>query len=118
MPSRSCLHSGEATRASLACRESWRWRGCGARRADAAWGPPAGRLDNADRDVDRDTAATPVEWLLAHADALRIHRRFSSRMRPLIRRGHSVSEDFFENMASITGSAESILFMGKTGTAR
>ncbi|HEU4912215.1 MAG TPA: helicase C-terminal domain-containing protein [Actinomycetes bacterium] len=31
-----------------------------------AWGPPTGRLDNADRDVDRHTAATPVEWLLAH----------------------------------------------------
>ena len=30
------------------------------------WGPPTGRLENADRDVDRGAAATPVEWLLAH----------------------------------------------------
>jgi hypothetical protein len=30
------------------------------------WGPPTGRLDNADRDVERGSAATPVEWLLAH----------------------------------------------------
>lgn len=31
-----------------------------------AWGPPTGRLDNAGREVDADTATTPVEWLLAH----------------------------------------------------
>ncbi|HEX7187542.1 MAG TPA: helicase C-terminal domain-containing protein [Actinomycetes bacterium] len=30
------------------------------------WGPPTGRVENAHRDVDADTAATPVEWLLAH----------------------------------------------------
>jgi Helicase conserved C-terminal domain len=30
------------------------------------WGPPSGRLDNAERHVDVRTARTPVEWLLAH----------------------------------------------------
>ncbi len=30
------------------------------------WGPPTGRLDNALREVSAATAATPVEWLLAH----------------------------------------------------
>ncbi|MGH8894791.1 MAG: helicase-associated domain-containing protein, partial [Actinomycetes bacterium] len=34
--------------------------------AALAWGPPTGRLDDAERDVDAATAATPVEWLLAH----------------------------------------------------
>nr|MBA2768309.1 DNA-binding protein [Sporichthyaceae bacterium] len=31
-----------------------------------AWGPPTGRLENATREVAAATAATPVEWLLAH----------------------------------------------------
>jgi hypothetical protein len=30
------------------------------------WGPPNGRLENAERRVDARTARTPVEWLLAH----------------------------------------------------
>jgi hypothetical protein len=30
-----------------------------------AWGPPTGRVENASRDVDAETAETPVEWLLA-----------------------------------------------------
>jgi hypothetical protein len=30
------------------------------------WGPPSGRLENAERPVDVATARTPVEWLLAH----------------------------------------------------
>ncbi|HEX6936616.1 MAG TPA: helicase C-terminal domain-containing protein [Actinomycetes bacterium] len=30
------------------------------------WGPATGRVDNATRDVDAATAATPVDWLLAH----------------------------------------------------
>jgi hypothetical protein len=29
------------------------------------WGPPSGRLDNALREVDADSAASPVDWLLA-----------------------------------------------------
>ena len=31
------------------------------------WGPPTGRLERARRDVDARRAASPVEWLLAHA---------------------------------------------------
>jgi hypothetical protein len=34
--------------------------------ATIVWGPPTGHLERARRDVDRDTAASPVEWLLAH----------------------------------------------------
>jgi len=30
------------------------------------WGPPIGRVENADRPVDVDSARTPIEWLLAH----------------------------------------------------
>jgi hypothetical protein len=30
------------------------------------WGPPVGAVARADRDVDRDSARSPVEWLLAH----------------------------------------------------
>src|SRR5215213_6121231 len=30
------------------------------------WGPPIGAVPRADRDVDRDSARSPVEWLLAH----------------------------------------------------
>jgi hypothetical protein len=29
------------------------------------WGPPSGRIDNADRPLTIDTARTPIEWLLA-----------------------------------------------------
>ncbi|HKG51963.1 MAG TPA: helicase C-terminal domain-containing protein [Actinomycetales bacterium] len=30
------------------------------------WGPPVGAVPRADRDVDVDTARSPIEWLLAH----------------------------------------------------
>ena len=30
------------------------------------WGPPTGRIEGAHRDVDVTTAASPVDWLLAH----------------------------------------------------
>lgn len=30
------------------------------------WGPPNGRVENADRPVSRAFASTPIEWLLAH----------------------------------------------------
>ena len=30
------------------------------------WGPPFGSVERADREVTRDSARTPVEWLLAH----------------------------------------------------
>ena len=30
------------------------------------WGPPSGRVDNAERAVDPASARTPIEWLLAH----------------------------------------------------
>ena len=35
--------------------------------ATMVWGPPTGHLDRARRDVDAGSAASPVEWLLAHA---------------------------------------------------
>jgi Helicase conserved C-terminal domain len=30
------------------------------------WGPPVGAVARADRDVDRESARSPIEWLLAH----------------------------------------------------
>ena len=35
--------------------------------ATMVWGPPTGHLERARRDVDGASAASPVEWLLAHA---------------------------------------------------
>ena len=34
--------------------------------ATMTWGPPTGHLDRARRDVDADSAGSPVDWLLAH----------------------------------------------------
>ncbi len=34
--------------------------------ATMAWGPPSGHLERARREIDRGSAASPVEWLLAH----------------------------------------------------
>lgn len=40
--------------------------GAGDALATMTWGPPTGHLDRARRDVAAGTAASPVEWLLAH----------------------------------------------------
>jgi len=42
-------------------------RGAAEALATMVWGPPTGHLERARRDVDGATAASPVEWLLAHA---------------------------------------------------
>jgi XPB/Ssl2-like helicase family protein len=42
--------------------------------AALTWGSPTGRLDRADRPVDRTTAQTPVEWLLARGLLIAVDR--------------------------------------------
>src|SRR3954447_4679900 len=42
-------------------------RGAAEALATMVWGPPTGHLERARRDVDGASAASPVEWLLAHA---------------------------------------------------